>query len=221
VKRDTRRAWSSLTMKWWHEQWGEDGLFANLSWFIVVAIYVGAIVGPAVVAAVAVSFIVPVQRWFAVVAVLMGWAIQWRLFPVVDGVAMPIGAATAWIFGAFMAASLIGPVPALVLLIVALEITLWAIGKGQRWKEAADDAAADARVIEDLGTPQEGFDDGRNRLRTRMVGLWHVDEAEVDRLLDAWDAEAAVRGLGRFDRRYWNAGIDWLREKVGVSDDVW
>ena len=58
-------------------------------------------------------------------------------------------------------------------------------------------------------------------MRVRMVGLWHVDEAEVDRLLDEWEAEAAVRGLGRLDRWYWRSGADWLREKVGVSDDVW
>ena len=56
-------------MDWWSEQWRrEDGLLANLFWFIVIAINIGAIVGPAVMAAVAVSFIVPVERWFAVLA---------------------------------------------------------------------------------------------------------------------------------------------------------
>lgn len=209
-------------MKWWREQWREDGPFETLSWFIVIAIHVGAIVGPAVVAAVAMSFIVPVERWFAVLAVLMGWVIQWRLFPVVDdGLAMPIGVAAAWIFGAFVAASLLGPLPALVLLIPALEIILWAIGRLQGRQEADDDAAADARALEDLGTPQELYDDGHRRMRMRMVEQWHVDEAEVDRLLDEWDAVAVVRGLGRFDRWYWRSGVAWLRERVGVSDDVW
>ena len=208
-------------MNWWREQWRKDDPFGIPYIVFFIGFYVAPIVVPTVVVAVAMSFIVPVERWFAVLAVLMGCAIQWRLVPVVDGLAIPIGVATAWIFGAFMAAFLLGPVPALVVIIVALEIAIWAIGRLQAWQEAADDAAADARLEEDLGTPQERFDDGHARMRARMVGLWHVDEAEVDQLLDEWDAEAAVRGLDRFDRRYWNTGADWLRRKVGVSDDVW
>jgi hypothetical protein len=217
VWRDRKRALEQLTMKWWHDRWQEDGLFTNLAWFSLLGIWVGAIVGPSVVAAVVVSLIVPVELWFAVVAVLMGWSIQWQLFPVVDRAPMTFGAAIAWITGAFTAAALLGPVAALVLLALAWQIVLWAIGKGEARKEAA----TVARLVADLGTPQERFEDGRTRMRVRMVGLWHVDEAEVDRLLDDWDAEAAVRGLGRFDRQYWNAGSQWLRAKVGVSDDVW
>jgi hypothetical protein len=208
-------------MNWWREQWRKDDPFGIPYVVFLIGIYVAPTVVPLVVVAVGMSFLMPVERWFAVLAVLMGWAIQWRLFPVVDGAAIPIGVATAWIFGAYVSAFLLGPVPALVVIIVASDITIWAIGRGQARAEAADDAAADARLEEDLGTPQERFDDGHRRMRLRMVGLWHVDEAEVDRLLDEWDAEAAVRGPGRFDRRYWHAGSDWLREKVGVSDDVW
>ena len=211
-------------MNWWREQWRrEDGPLANLSWFIVIAINIEAFVGPAVVAALGVSFIVPVERWFAVVAVLMGWAIQWRLLPVAyDRAAILIGVATAWIFGAFVAASLLGPVPALVIIIPALEITLWAIGKWQGRKEAAADAAVDAALgEEDLGTPQEQYDNLRGHLRARMVGRWHVDEADVDRLLDEWEAEGAVRGLDRFRWQYWHSGSVWLREQLGLPDDVW
>jgi hypothetical protein len=208
-------------MNWWHEQWRKDDPFGIPYIVFFIGFYVAPIVVPPVVVAVAMSFIVPVERWFAVLAVLMGCAIQWRLVPVVDGLAIPIGVATAWIFGAYVSAFLLGPVPALVVIIVALEIIIWAIGKLQARAEAADDAAADARLEKDLGTPQERFDDGHRRMRLRMVGLWHVDEAEVDQLLDEWATEAAVRGLDRFDRWYWNTGADWLRKKVGVSDDVW
>ena len=208
-------------MNWWRKQWRKDDPFGIPYIVFVIGIYVAPTVVPLVVAAVGMSFIVPVERWFAVLAVLMGWAIQWRLWPVVDGLAIPIGVATAWIFGAYVSAFLLGPVPALVVIIVALEVTIWAIGRLQERQEADDDAAADARALEDLGTPQEMYDDGHRRMRMRMVEQWHVDEAEVDRLLDEWEAEAAVRGLGRLDRWYWQAGVAWLRKKVGVSDDVW
>ena len=72
---------------------------------------------------------------------------------------------------------------------------------------------------EDL-TTQERFDVTRARVRETMVLMWRVDEADVDRLLDGWDAEAAVRGLDRFGWQYWSESNVWLRHKAGVSDDV-
>ena len=64
------------------------------------------IVVPLVVIAVAMSFIVPVQPWVVVLAVLAGLPIQWRLWPTLMGFfgfAVSVGAA-AWVVGAFVAA---------------------------------------------------------------------------------------------------------------------
>ena len=130
-------------MNWWREQWRKDDPFGIPYIAFFIGTYVAATLTPPVVVAVGMSFIVPVERWFAFLAVLMGWAIQWRLWPVVDhgrvGTAIYMGVAAVWIFGAFVAGSLLGPVAAVVILIPALAITIWAIGKGQGEGVAEDD----------------------------------------------------------------------------------
>jgi hypothetical protein len=209
---------------WWHEQWRKDDPLGIPYLFVLIGIYVGANLTPPVVVAVGMSFIVPVERWFAVLAVLMGWAIQWRLWPVIYGrigTAIYIGVAAAWIVGAFVAGSLLGPVVALALLIPAVEISIWAIDKGQEWKQEADWAAAGAFLDAIEHDEGEGswshYYPRRVELRGRMVATWHVEEAHANLALDEWDAEASTRGFGRGDDRYWSEAEPWLGDRCGVS----
>jgi hypothetical protein len=190
---------------WWHEPWRKDDPFGIPYLFVLIGIYVGATLTPPVVVAVGMSFIVPVERWFAVLAVLMGWAIQWRLWPVIYGrigTAIYIGVAAAWIVGAFVAGSLLGPVVALALLIPAVEISIWAIDKGQEWKQEADWAAAGAFLDAIEHDKGEGswshYYPRRVELRGRMV------------------AALARRGSARESRsrRVGRGGVDsWLRAR--------
>ena len=67
--------------------------------------------------------------------------------------------------------------------------------------------------------PENIYQAKRAGLRGRMVSTWHVREADVDALLDGWDAEAVARGIARGDPRYRTEGEPWLRDKSGVSGD--
>jgi hypothetical protein len=49
------------------------------------------------------------------------------------------------------------------------------------------------------------------------VSSWLVREADVDRLLDAWDAEAVARGLERTDGRYWSEDEAWMGDARRAS----
>jgi hypothetical protein len=53
----------------------------------------------------------------------------------------------------------------------------------------------------------------RAGLRARMVNYWHVLPDRADEVLDAWEAEAAARGIARNDayRRLHEA---WVRERA-------
>ena len=93
------------------------------------------------------SFIVPVEPWVAVLAVLAGWPIQWQfVIGYVWPFAVRVGAGAVWVFGAFAAGHLLVPLPAIVAIVAASAITIWAIGKLEDFNEAAEGAAYDAFV---------------------------------------------------------------------------
>ena len=68
--------------------------------------------------------------------------------------------------------------------------------------------------------PTRNYEAKRAGLRGRMVSTRHVREADVDALLDGWDAEAAGRGIARDDPRYRTEGEPWLRDRARVTEDI-
>jgi len=139
-------------MKWWSEltERGPDG-FSLLDMIRLVALFFAVTVIPLVAFAVGTSFIVPVERWVAVVAVLTGWPIQVRLLYVLLGmkrnlvvVAAFLGAAAAWMIGAFAVGHLLGSIPAFVVMGLASPHVVWAINRLDDSMREAEWAAADA-----------------------------------------------------------------------------
>ena len=120
-------------MKWWREQWLREEPFGIpfLFWFLVPFIAETTI--PLVVVAVAMSFIVPIQPWVVILAVVAGWPSQWALLPAI-GWPVKIAVVLAWVIGVFATVVLLGEA-ALLIIIPASLIAVWAIIKLEEWQE--------------------------------------------------------------------------------------
>jgi len=145
--RDSPSILEDLSMKWWRDEMKKDDPFGIPVAFVLIAVLVAVTLIPLVLIAVGMSFIVPVEPWVAVLAVLAGWPIQWRLMiGYVWPFAVRVGAGAAWVFGAFAAGHLLGSIPAIVVIIAASPNTIWVIGRLEDFNEAAEGAAYDAFV---------------------------------------------------------------------------
>jgi hypothetical protein len=51
-------------------------------------------------------------------------------------------------------------------------------------------------------------------LRNRLLEEWRLPTDETDRLLAAWEEEAAARGLRPGDFGYWRDADDWIRARA-------
>lgn len=125
-------------MHWWDElseQWKEEP--AGLPYALVALAAVVALSSiPVVVIEVGMSFIVPVERWFAVVLMLVVWPVQWRTV-VGLGAAFELRPAAALIIGGFVVRVLLGPLAGIVVISTASSIAFWVIGKLEARNQAA------------------------------------------------------------------------------------
>ena len=129
-------------MKWWREQRSREEPFGIPIIFWWLAYFIAETTIPLVVIAVAMSFIVPVERWVVILAVVAGWPSEWRLLPALIGTwPVKIGVALAWVIGVFAAALLLGAAAVRVIVPASL-IAVWAVDKLEDWQE---DREADER----------------------------------------------------------------------------
>ena len=140
-------------MHWWDElwqQWEEDP--SGLP-YALVALAAGVALSllPLILIAFGLSFIVPIGRWFAVPLVLVVWPVQWRV--VVALGSLDFRWAAALIIGEFVLASLLGPVPSLVVIVMASVIAYWVIGRMEARNQAAF-AAAWPELLDDDVSPR-------------------------------------------------------------------
>ena len=125
-------------MNWWRElnEDGPDG-YSMLDLIApLLALFLAETGIPLVVIAVGISYVVQVEPWIPILAVLSGWPIQWRLWPSAIGTfAVNIGAAAINVIGAL----------AWVISLTTLQIAIWGIGRLED-RDSATKAAADNAV---------------------------------------------------------------------------
>jgi hypothetical protein len=54
----------------------------------------------------------------------------------------------------------------------------------------------------------------RTGVRNRIRDERRIAEATADHWVEAWEAEAAARGLDRDGRDYWSTGAAWILEQL-------
>lgn len=121
--------WDELWEQWKEEPYGLPYALAALAGSIALTL------PPLLLIAIGMSLIVPVERWFAVLLVLVVWPVQWRVL-VALGAVLAFTPGATLIIGGFLLSRLLGPLPGLVVIVTASVFAHRVIGKREARNQA-------------------------------------------------------------------------------------
>ena len=130
-------------MRWWREHWCQDDPLGIPYVFWLLAHLVAETSIPLAVIASLLIIGAAVEPWVAVLGVLTGWPVAWRLYPTSIRLLVKVGVAAVWLLAGIVLIRLLGPLPTAVVMIAASPHAVWAIDR-------LEDRKREARMAEDI-----------------------------------------------------------------------